>query len=93
MELRRHVERASRSTPDAEEQLYDARDLADALIGELRTVAFRLRPPDLDDLGLVASLERLATEASKHGTVVELHADKDTAPLPPATALAFYRVA
>jgi signal transduction histidine kinase len=93
VELRRHVERASRSTPDAEEQLYDARDLADALIGELRTVAFRLRPPDLDDLGLVASLERLATEASKHGTVVELHADKDTAPLPPATALAFYRVA
>jgi signal transduction histidine kinase len=93
VELRRQVERAARSAPGAQEQLHDARALADALIGELRTVAFRLRPPDLDDLGLVASLERLAAEASKHGTAAELQADKDVTPLPPATALAFYRVA
>jgi signal transduction histidine kinase len=93
VELRRQVERAARSAPGAEDQLHDARDLADALIGELRTVAFRLRPPDLDDLGLVASLERLATEAGRHGTAVELHADNDATPLPPAAALAFYRVA
>lgn len=93
VELRRQVERAARSAPGAEEQLHDARDLADALIGELRTVPVRLRPPDLDDLGLVASLERLAAEASRHGTAVELHAGMDAAPLPPATALALYRVA
>ena len=93
VELRRRVERAARSAPGAEEQLHDARDLADALIGELRTVAFRLRPPDLDDLGLVASLERLVAEAGRHGTAVELHVDKDTTPLSPAAALAFYRVA
>ena len=93
VELRRQVERAARSAPSAEEQLHDARDLADALIGELRTVAFRLRPPDLDDLGLVASLERLVAEAGRHGTAVELHVDKDTTPLSPAAALAFYRVA
>ena len=92
VELRRQVERAARSAPGAEEQLRDARDLADALIGELRTVAVRLRPPDLDDLGLVASLQRLAAEASRHGTAVELHAGTDAA-LPPAAALAFYRVA
>jgi len=93
VELRRQVERAARSAPGAEDQLHDARDLADALIGELRTVAFRLRPPDLDDLGLVASLERLVAEAGRRGTAVELCADKDMAPLPPAAALAFYRVA
>ena len=93
VELRRQVERAARSTPGAQEQLHDARALADALIGELRTVAFRLRPPDLDDLGLVASLERLVAEVGRHGTAVELHADKDTTPLTPAAALAFYRVA
>ena len=93
VELRRQVERAARSAPGAEDQLHDARDLTDALIGELRTVAFRLRPPDLDDLGLVASLERLVAEAGRRGTAVELHADNDTTPLPPAAALAFYRVA
>jgi PAS domain S-box-containing protein len=93
VELRRQVERAARSAPGAQQQLHDARDLADALIGELRTVAFRLRPPDLDDLGLVASLERLAAEASRRGTTVELHVVKDATPLPPAAALAFYRVA
>jgi signal transduction histidine kinase len=93
VELRRQVERASRSGPGAVDQLHDARDLADAVIGELRTVAFRLRPPDLDDLGLVASLERLVAEAGRRGTAVELCADKDMAPLPPAAALAFYRVA
>ena len=65
----------------AEENLHDARDLADALIGELRTVAFRLRPPDLEDLGLVASLERLVAEASRRGTAAELQVDKDTTPL------------
>jgi signal transduction histidine kinase len=93
VELRRQVERAARSAPDAVAQLHDARELADALIGELRTVAFRLRPPDLDDLGLVASLERLAAEASRHGTAVELRADSATTPLAPDAALAFYRVA
>jgi signal transduction histidine kinase len=93
VELRRQVERASRSAPGAEEQLHDARDLADTLISELRTVAFRLRPPDLDDLGLVASLERLVAEACRRGTAVELYAGKDTPPLSPAAALAFYRVA
>jgi signal transduction histidine kinase len=46
--------------------------VGDALIGELRTAAFRLGPPDLDDLGLMASLERLAAEASKHGTAADL---------------------
>ena len=93
VELRRQVERAARSAPDAEEQLHAARDLADALIGELRTVAFRLRPPDLEDLGLVSSLERLVADASRHGTAAELQVDKGTTTLSPAAALAFYRVA
>jgi signal transduction histidine kinase len=93
VELRRQVERAARSAPGAQDQLHDARALADALIGELRTVAFRLRPPDLEDLGLVASLERLAAEAGRRGTAVELHVGKDATPLSPAAALAFYRVA
>jgi signal transduction histidine kinase len=56
-------------------------------------VAFRPRPPDLEDLGLVASLERLAAEAGRRGTAVELHVGKDATPLSPAAALAFYRVA
>lgn len=93
VELRRQVERAARTCPAAEEQLHGARDLADVIIGELRTVAFRLRPPDLDDLGLVASLDRLAAEAGRRGTVAELHVAGAAMPLSSAVALALYRVA
>lgn len=91
VELRRRVERASRRAPAAGDELTEATALADQVIGELRTVAVRLRPPDLDDLGLVASLDRLVGEARRRGTAAELDVTGDGAIRSPL-ALALYRV-
>ncbi len=92
VELRRHVDRVVRSAPKAGRDLLAARDLADQTLDELRTVTVRLRPPDLDDLGLVASLERLAADAERRGLPASLDVEGTPAPIPPDLALAFYRV-
>lgn len=96
VELRRRVERVVRSSPPdcaGGEELLAARSLADAVIEELRTVAVRLRPPDLADLGLTASLERLVAEARRRGTPAEIEVEGREPALPPDFALSLYRVA
>ncbi len=92
VELRRLVERAARSASVEHELLFDARELADEILGELRTVAVRLRPPDLDDLGLVASLERLVDDRRRRGVFVDLEIDGTNIPLMPEISLALYRI-
>ena len=49
-----------------------ARDQARALVIELRRVIAGMRPPVLDDLGLVPALRQLATEAEASGLAVTL---------------------
>lgn len=49
-----------------------ARDQARALVIELRRVIAGMRPPVLDDLGLVPALRQLAAEAEASGLVVTL---------------------
>jgi hypothetical protein len=49
-----------------------ARDQARALVIELRRVIAGMRPPVLDDLGLVPALRQLAAEAEASGLVVML---------------------
>ena len=91
VELRRRIDRAIR-TEDAGE-LGEARALADDVIDELRRVALRLRPADLDDLGLRVALDRLVTESRRRGTPAELVVDGDLLDLEPEVTLALYRVA
>lgn len=96
VELRRRVERVVRASPpgcSGGEELLEARSLADQVIDELRTVAVRLRPPDLSDLGLTVSLERLVGEARRRGTPAELEVEGSEPELPPDVALSLYRVA
>ncbi len=92
VELRRRVERAAKASPSTRSELLDASALADQAMEELRTVAVRLRPPDLDDLGLVASLERLVADAQRRGGRTEFLVEGPEAPIPPAVGLAVYRV-
>lgn len=93
VELRRRVERAARHAGEEAGELREARALADEVIDELRTVALRLRPAELDDLGLAASLERLVAEARRRGAPAELVVAGRPADPPPAAGLALYRVA
>jgi signal transduction histidine kinase len=66
-------------------------ELVDDTIETVRRIASGLRPPVLDDLGLVAALEALlARFAEQTGIRVELEADDDD--LPNAARGALYRI-
>jgi len=57
--------------------LDEVRVLAEAIVAELRDMARGLRPPALDDLGLAASLRRLAADvAGRSGLAVETSIDE-----------------
>jgi len=73
----------------------DLRSLAAGTLDEIRDLALELRPAALDDLGLVAALERYTHDyARKHGIRVDFHArDLDGKRLAPQEETALYRIA
>lgn len=73
--------------------LAKARDQAHALVGELRRVISGMRPPVLDDLGLVPALHHLATEAEHSGLAIQLDIALTPGPRPPSVfETALFRV-
>jgi two-component system sensor histidine kinase UhpB len=63
-------------------------------LDEVRTVARRLRPGVLDDLGLSSALHALGADVSRAGDLpVTVRIDDRLPDLPPDTELAIYRVA
>lgn len=67
--LMRRLELAGDGDPN---DLAMAREQAKALVGELRRVIAGMRPPVLDDLGLVPALRQLAEDAASAGLAVTL---------------------
>lgn len=67
--LMRRLELAGDGDPA---DLARAREQAHALVGELRRVIAGMRPPVLDDLGLVPALRQLAADAQAQGMAVTL---------------------
>lgn len=61
------------------------------VIDEIRRIVHDLRPPALDDLGLVRALEQQATRLTGGGLVVEVSGDLPR-DLPPAVEVAAYRI-
>lgn len=72
--------------------LLAATDQARALVQELRRVIAGMRPPVLDDLGLVPALGQLAHEAGHEGLEVELALDGAARP-EPIIETALFRIA
>jgi signal transduction histidine kinase len=71
----------------------ELRQIANDTLSEVRLLSRQLRPSVLDDLGLVAALERYAAEFASHYPVltVDLHCDlSERLPLPVETTL--YRI-
>jgi signal transduction histidine kinase len=77
----------------------------DAALADIRRLVYNLRPPALDELGLVGALERVATDysagqgrAKTSGTVavdglrISLEAPASMPPLPAAVEVAAYRI-
>jgi signal transduction histidine kinase len=70
--------------------LADVRDRLATAVGEIRDLAHGLRPPALDDLGLVAAIESFAEGCCER---VDVRFDGEPAGLPAAVEVAAYRIA
>jgi two-component system, NarL family, sensor histidine kinase UhpB len=80
-----------RPDPEALRELVAA---AEEILGEVRTIARRLRPEALDDLGLRSALLALAARLEEAGgVVVRVRIAPDLPPLPGEAELVIYRVA
>lgn len=79
---------------DLRERLDDLGQLASGALGEIRQLVYGLRPPVLDDLGLVDALHRLTDSFTKHdGVRAELVLPSAiTARLPAAFESSIYRI-
>lgn len=70
-------------------------------VAEIRRLVYALRPPSLDELGLVAAIRESASQSSGHlraagsqnGLRVTVEAPDDLPPLPAAVEVAAYRIA
>jgi signal transduction histidine kinase len=65
---------------------------AQAAIADIRRVVYDLRPPALDDLGLVLALREQAAHYSQAGLPIAIDAPEQLPPLPAAVEVAAYRI-
>jgi signal transduction histidine kinase len=63
-------------------------------LSEVRRVAYDLRPPALDDLGLTGALRQHADRLSvESGLIIDIHSEVDAIALPAAVEVAAFRIA
>lgn len=87
------LEMATRQTTGAGDRLQEALSLVDRLIVQVRTLTLDLRPPMLDDLGLLAALAWYVDRFSgQSGLQVRFRHDGIGQPLAPPVATAAYRI-
>jgi signal transduction histidine kinase len=77
----------------AEELLSEALTHAQTAVSDIRRLVYGLRPPALDDLGLVGALTDQAAQYSASGLRVTVTAPDPFLPLPAAVEVACYRIA
>jgi signal transduction histidine kinase len=76
-----------------EEPLAVIRELVDSALGDVRRLTVELRPPALDDFGLAAALERLASvTAERSPFTVDVNVSVPVGTLPPEQETAIYRI-
>jgi two-component system, NarL family, sensor kinase len=78
------------------ELLGELRSDTTAAIGDIRRLVYGLRPPALDELGLIGSLRQqsasLAQRPDGGSVAVQINAPEDLPPLPAAVEVAAYRI-
>jgi signal transduction histidine kinase len=62
-------------------------------IADVRRLVYELRPPSLDELGLVGALRRHVERLDGNGWTVTVVAQPEVCPLPAAVEVAAYRIA
>jgi len=63
-----------------------------AAIADIRRLVYGLRPPSLDELGLVSAVREQATSYSQNGLSISVEAPSRLPPLPAAVEVAAYRI-
>ncbi|MFL5587276.1 MAG: sensor histidine kinase [Ktedonobacteraceae bacterium] len=87
------IKKLLRQDPDmAEHLLTDATTHAQEAIADIRRLVYALRPPVLDDLGLLAALQEQINQYHASGIVLKLEAPEALHPLPAAIEMACYRI-
>ena len=72
----------------------DTVDLVDRMVQQIRDLSLDLRPPLLDEMGLLTALRGyLETQAERTGLAIDVVADPLEAPLPPEVEIAAFRAA
>jgi PAS domain S-box-containing protein len=75
-------------------ELSEVSSLLDSVLEKTRDLSQRLRPPLLDQIGLVAALRSLAAQfRSNTGTAIHIQAEEDCERVPEDRAVLIYRVA
>ncbi len=72
--------------------LDEVRHEIEALIPDIRNLVEGLRPPALDEIGLIGALRQQATALSIGGLIVQVWAPDDLPALPAATEVAAFRI-
>src|SRR5262249_58815023 len=76
----------------AEALLTEVRQQAQQAITDIRRLVYDLRPPTLDELGLLSALQEQAAHYQHQGLVVELDMPRVLPALPAAVEVAVYRI-
>ncbi len=79
-------------THPSDEGLATVSDLLERAMSELHGVIFALRPPDLDDLGVVAAIERYVQQINRSGLPCRLEVIGEPQRLSPEARLGVYRI-
>ncbi len=79
-------------TESSDDALNSVSDLLERSMAELHDVVFALRPPDLDDLGVVAAVERYVNQMSRSGLPTHLEVIGEPRRLSPEARLGVYRI-
>ncbi len=83
-----------RRDPDAAEALLlDLKAQAQDAVADIRRLVYALRPPALDDLGLLGALRETAAQYGQNGLRVSVEAPEELSSLPAAVEVAAYRIA
>lgn len=79
--------------PTADALLSDLAERARVAVADVRRSVHALRPPALDELGLVPALRETAAQYSQNGLRVSVEAPENLPPLPAAVEVAAYHIA
>ncbi len=93
LQLNLHHAHEQAGHPSVAPRLADSVRLVDQLIQQVRTLSRELRPPLLDDLGLMPALEwHLQQLAERSGLIIHLSADPTEQPITPELGISIFRI-